>query len=98
MYIAVDVEKQAPAIADVPKVTDEHPKEPKLPFLLSLLVFVLLHVLAALIFYAITGQLYDPCEMEPSITWDDVMKAVHWGQHTLEWAYAALNSEIQSVW
>ena len=98
MYTTVDVKMQAPAMADVTKVANKHPKEPNLPFHKTLLGLLVESVLIGLIYYAFTGESYDPCTLEPSVTWDDIMKAVHWGEHTLEWAYAALNSEIQSVW
>jgi hypothetical protein len=98
MYTSIDVEMQAPAMPDVTKVTNNDPRERKLPFHKTLLGLLVESVLITLIYYAFTGESYDPCKLEPIVTWNDIMKAVHWGQHTLEWAYAALDSEIQSVW
>jgi len=98
MHTPIDVEMQAPAMADVTKVANKHPKEPNLPFHKTLLGLLVESVLFVMIYYEITGQSYCACLMELSVTWDDIMKAVHWGQHALEWACAVFSREIQSVW
>jgi hypothetical protein len=79
-------------------MTNNDPKEPKLPFHKTLLGLLVESVLFVMIYYEITGQSYCACLMELSVTWDDIMKAVHWGQHALEWACAVFSREIQSVW
>ncbi len=86
MHSPVDVEMQLSDIADVTKV-NTHPNEPKAPLWFALLFFLSFDIFFSLMYYAFTSKvIYCACQMEPIITWDGVMKVVHWGQQMLDLA------------